>query len=240
AYRAHPDRLALDFSASNIYYTAVNTSQLPTGFTGIGVVSPNDLIDSNSGNYDVFPDDNNEDNSGYYDVLPNDNNDDNTDHYDVLPDDVHDDCIVIYAVVPLDHTEREATPMYTSPQITDDYLHTGLPESSYMITASFKDNFEAETHYPGDKQEKNGSGGNTDFEFLENDTQREKNKESGIKDGDGRVEIGICVDSDSDRKIKPGSVALLAEESELRFNKTDAAIFCTENLVKGDLTKLPE
>ena len=41
AYRAHPDRLALDYSTGNIYYTAVSTSQLPTSFTGIGVVSPN-------------------------------------------------------------------------------------------------------------------------------------------------------------------------------------------------------
>ncbi|KAH3769660.1 hypothetical protein DPMN_170934 [Dreissena polymorpha] len=41
AYRAHPDRLALDYSTGNIYYTAVTSSQLPTGFTGIGVVSPN-------------------------------------------------------------------------------------------------------------------------------------------------------------------------------------------------------
>ncbi|XP_052233167.1 low-density lipoprotein receptor-related protein 4-like [Dreissena polymorpha] len=41
AYRAHPDRLALDYSTGNIYYTAVASSQLQTGFTGIGVVSPN-------------------------------------------------------------------------------------------------------------------------------------------------------------------------------------------------------
>ncbi|XP_052233244.1 low-density lipoprotein receptor-related protein 6-like [Dreissena polymorpha] len=40
-YRAHPDRLALDYSTGNIYYTAVKTSQLPASFTGIGVVSPN-------------------------------------------------------------------------------------------------------------------------------------------------------------------------------------------------------
>ncbi|KAH3774740.1 hypothetical protein DPMN_176131 [Dreissena polymorpha] len=41
AYRAHPDRLAIDYSTGNIYYTAVNTSQLPASFTGIGIVSPN-------------------------------------------------------------------------------------------------------------------------------------------------------------------------------------------------------
>ncbi|XP_052233221.1 low-density lipoprotein receptor-related protein 6-like [Dreissena polymorpha] len=41
AYRAHPDRLAIDDSTGNIYYTAVNTSQLPASFTGIGIVSPN-------------------------------------------------------------------------------------------------------------------------------------------------------------------------------------------------------
>ncbi|XP_052261354.1 protein jagged-1b-like [Dreissena polymorpha] len=99
---------------------------------------PLELINSNSGNFDVFPNDNNDDNTDHYDVLPDDNNDDNTDHYDVLPDDVHDDCVVPYAVVPLDNTEREATPMFRSlqSQITDDYLHTGLGESSYMIPAS--------------------------------------------------------------------------------------------------------
>ncbi|XP_052259786.1 uncharacterized protein LOC127864131 [Dreissena polymorpha] len=98
---------------------------------------PLELIERDSGNYDVLPDDNNEDNISNYDVIPNDNND-NTDHYDVLPDDVHDDFIVPYAVVHLDNTEREATPMYTShqPHITDDYLYTGLRESSYMIPAS--------------------------------------------------------------------------------------------------------
>ncbi|XP_052280727.1 multiple epidermal growth factor-like domains protein 10 [Dreissena polymorpha] len=114
---------------------------------------PLELIDSNSGNYDVFPYDNNDDNTDNYDVIPDDNNYDNTDHYDVLPDDnngdktdpydalpddVHDDFVVPYAVVPLDNTEREATPMYRSlqSQITDDYLHTGLGDSSYMIPAS--------------------------------------------------------------------------------------------------------
>ncbi|KAH3752392.1 uncharacterized protein LOC127848548 [Dreissena polymorpha] len=56
--------------------------------------------------------------------------------------------------------------------------------------------------------------------------------------GDGRVVIGFSVDSDSDRKIKPGSVIPLANESELRFNQTNAAIYLTENLVKGYFTKL--
>ncbi|KAH3748029.1 hypothetical protein DPMN_182466 [Dreissena polymorpha] len=83
-----------------------------------------------------MPDDNNDDNSSNYDVLPNDNNDDNTDHYDVLPDDGHDDCIVPYAVVPLGITEHDATPMCTSLQITDDYLHACYRESSYMIPTS--------------------------------------------------------------------------------------------------------
>ncbi|KAH3691507.1 hypothetical protein DPMN_190750 [Dreissena polymorpha] len=75
---------------------------------------PPELINSNSGNFEVFPNDNNDDNTDHYDVLPDDNNDDNTDHYDVLPDDVHDDCVVPYAVVHLDNTEREATPMFRS------------------------------------------------------------------------------------------------------------------------------
>ncbi|KAH3717275.1 hypothetical protein DPMN_060057 [Dreissena polymorpha] len=99
---------------------------------------PQELRDSNSGNYDVLPDDNNIDNSGNYDVLPDQISDDNSDHYDVLPVDGHDDFVVPYAVVPFDITEREATPMYTSPQqqMTDDYLHTGLRESSSMFSAS--------------------------------------------------------------------------------------------------------
>ncbi|KAH3773328.1 low-density lipoprotein receptor-related protein 5-like [Dreissena polymorpha] len=40
-YRAYPNRLDLDYSTGNIYYTAVGSSVLPTGFTGIGVVAPN-------------------------------------------------------------------------------------------------------------------------------------------------------------------------------------------------------
>ncbi|XP_052231757.1 low-density lipoprotein receptor-related protein 4-like [Dreissena polymorpha] len=43
AYRAHPERLVLDYSTGNIYYTAVGSSLLPSGFTGIGVVSPNGI-----------------------------------------------------------------------------------------------------------------------------------------------------------------------------------------------------
>ena len=54
-----------------------------------------------------------------------------------------------------------------------------------------------------------------------------------LQNGDGRVVIGISVDNDSDRKIKPGSVTSLAEDSELRFNKTEAAIYLTKNLLKG-------
>ncbi|KAH3747202.1 hypothetical protein DPMN_181623 [Dreissena polymorpha] len=48
-----------------------------------------------------------------------------------------------------------------------------------------EDNFEAETNYTVAKQEKiheSGETNYTDFEFLENDTQGGKNKESGIKD----------------------------------------------------------
>ncbi|KAH3774761.1 hypothetical protein DPMN_176154, partial [Dreissena polymorpha] len=59
-----------------------------------------------------------------------------------------------------------------------------------------------------------------------------------LQNGDGRVVIGISVDNDSDRKIKPGSVTSLAEDSELRFNKTEVAIYLTKNLLKGNLTKL--
>ncbi|XP_052233119.1 low-density lipoprotein receptor-related protein 2-like [Dreissena polymorpha] len=43
AYRAHPERLVLDYSTGNIYYTAVGSSMLPSGFTGIGVVTPNGI-----------------------------------------------------------------------------------------------------------------------------------------------------------------------------------------------------
>ncbi|KAH3733029.1 hypothetical protein DPMN_039453 [Dreissena polymorpha] len=48
-----------------------------------------------------------------------------------------------------------------------------------------EDNFEAETNYIGDKQEKTDDSGETnytDFEFLENDTQAQINKESGINE----------------------------------------------------------
>ncbi|XP_052227835.1 uncharacterized protein LOC127842390 isoform X2 [Dreissena polymorpha] len=59
-----------------------------------------------------------------------------------------------------------------------------------------------------------------------------------LQRGDGRVVIGISVEIDSDKKIKPYSLTSLVEESKVQFNKTDAAIFLTENLLKGDLTKL--
>ncbi|KAH3817670.1 hypothetical protein DPMN_119225 [Dreissena polymorpha] len=39
---------------------------------------PLELIDSNSGYYEVFPNDNNDDNTDHYAVFPDDNNDDNT------------------------------------------------------------------------------------------------------------------------------------------------------------------
>ncbi|XP_052224892.1 adhesion G-protein coupled receptor G6-like [Dreissena polymorpha] len=59
-----------------------------------------------------------------------------------------------------------------------------------------------------------------------------------LQRGDGRVVIGISVESDSDKKIEPYSLTSLVGESEVQLNKADAAIYLTENLVKGDLTKL--
>jgi hypothetical protein len=54
-----------------------------------------------------------------------------------------------------------------------------------------------------------------------------------LQRGDGRVVIGIRVNSDSDRTIKPDLLTPLVNESGLQFNEADAAIYLTENMVKG-------
>ncbi|XP_052282429.1 uncharacterized protein LOC127879549 isoform X2 [Dreissena polymorpha] len=113
------------------------------------------------------------------------------------PQEFHDNNYAQYEVVPDNISEREATPMYTSFQMKDKHLYTGLqnsspmsPASPYVISesetveknyAEADDNAstsEAKNKLTEEKEnDNNGETNYADFELLENDKQKSVHKE---------------------------------------------------------------